>query len=151
LRLPAEDTSINRLKPIGGDVASSLDQAAWQTVRNTSIFERSAVRHVPVAAVVQRTRGGVVAGVAGCAATEFRLQGAVGRAGARRTGVEPRRDRNPEGIDAAPLFQFLRGKITMKKQSTATLADTLPNWLRKVVVDETGLNVSGGKEIFTNQ
>jgi uncharacterized protein (TIGR03435 family) len=41
--------------------------------------------------------------------------------------------------DAEPLFQFMRGKITMKKQSTAKLAETLPNWLRKIVVDETGL------------
>jgi uncharacterized protein (TIGR03435 family) len=41
--------------------------------------------------------------------------------------------------EAQPLFQFLRGKITMHKQSTAKLADTLPNWLRKPVIDETGL------------
>ncbi len=39
-----------------------------------------------------------------------------------------------------PLFQFMRGKITMRKQSTGKLAETLPNWLRKIVVDETGLN-----------
>jgi uncharacterized protein (TIGR03435 family) len=39
-----------------------------------------------------------------------------------------------------PLFTFSRGKITMKKQSTAKLAETLPNWLRKVVVDETELH-----------
>jgi len=42
--------------------------------------------------------------------------------------------------DAAPLFQFMRGKITMKQQSTAKLAEALPNWVRKVVVDETGLD-----------
>jgi uncharacterized protein (TIGR03435 family) len=41
---------------------------------------------------------------------------------------------------ADPLFTFSRGKITMKKQSTAKLADTLPNGLRKPVVDETGLH-----------
>ncbi len=39
-----------------------------------------------------------------------------------------------------PLFQFGRGRITMTKQSTAKLAETLPNWMRKIVVDETGLN-----------
>ncbi len=38
-----------------------------------------------------------------------------------------------------PTFMFLRGKITMKKQSTARLAETLPNWLGKPVVAETGL------------
>jgi uncharacterized protein (TIGR03435 family) len=38
-----------------------------------------------------------------------------------------------------PLSQFQRGKITMKKQSTAELAGALPNWMRKVVIDETGL------------
>lgn len=42
--------------------------------------------------------------------------------------------------DAEPLFQFMRGKITMRKQSTAKLAADLPNRLGKVVVDETGLN-----------
>ena len=38
-----------------------------------------------------------------------------------------------------PLSQFQRGKITMKKQSTAKLAETLPNWMYKLVIDETGL------------
>jgi uncharacterized protein (TIGR03435 family) len=38
-----------------------------------------------------------------------------------------------------PTFMFMRGKITMKKQPTAKLAETLPNWLGKPVVDETGL------------
>lgn len=39
-----------------------------------------------------------------------------------------------------PLFQFMRGKITMRKQPISQLAKTLPNWLRKPVVDETGLS-----------
>jgi uncharacterized protein (TIGR03435 family) len=45
----------------------------------------------------------------------------------------------PTPSTAKPLFQFLRGKITMRAQTVATLAETLPNWLRKPVVDETGL------------
>lgn len=40
---------------------------------------------------------------------------------------------------ADPVSQFMRGKITLKKQPTAKLADMLPNWMRKPVVDETGL------------
>jgi len=39
-----------------------------------------------------------------------------------------------------PLFQFMRGTITIKKQSTHKLAEALPNWLDKIVVNETGLN-----------
>jgi uncharacterized protein (TIGR03435 family) len=42
----------------------------------------------------------------------------------------------PSATDA--LFQFMRGKITMHSQSTGKLAEALPNWYRKPVVDETG-------------
>ena len=44
-----------------------------------------------------------------------------------------------ESEAAEPLFMFLRGKITMQKQTAAKLAETLPNWMNKPVVDETGL------------
>ncbi|HEV2711140.1 MAG TPA: TIGR03435 family protein [Edaphobacter sp.] len=44
--------------------------------------------------------------------------------------------------NSEPLFEFVRGKITMQKQSMAKLAGTLPNWLGKIVVDETGLKGS---------
>jgi len=40
------------------------------------------------------------------------------------------------------VFQFARGKITLKKQSTAKLAQALPNWMKETVVDETGLKGS---------
>jgi uncharacterized protein (TIGR03435 family) len=40
--------------------------------------------------------------------------------------------------NSEPSFQFAHGKITLKKQSMAKLSATLPNWLRKIVVDETG-------------
>lgn len=39
-----------------------------------------------------------------------------------------------------PLFQFERGKITFRKQPSAKLAEALPNWLKKTVVNETGLS-----------
>jgi uncharacterized protein (TIGR03435 family) len=46
--------------------------------------------------------------------------------------------------NAEHLIQIARSKITMKKQSMANLnwQRLMPNWLRKVVVDETGLNGS---------
>lgn len=37
------------------------------------------------------------------------------------------------------LTEFARGKITFHRESAAKLADALPNWLHKPVVDETGL------------
>jgi uncharacterized protein (TIGR03435 family) len=40
---------------------------------------------------------------------------------------------------AEPLFQFLHGRITLRHQPIRELADALPNWLGKVVVNETGL------------
>jgi uncharacterized protein (TIGR03435 family) len=39
-----------------------------------------------------------------------------------------------------PLLQFGRGKITFHRQSAPKLAETLPNWLHTVVVNETGLS-----------
>ncbi len=39
----------------------------------------------------------------------------------------------------APVFQFMRGKITLKKQPVSKLAEALPNWMGKPVIDETGL------------
>ena len=39
-----------------------------------------------------------------------------------------------------PLLQFGRGKITFHRQSAAKLAEALPNWLHKIVVNETGLS-----------
>lgn len=39
-----------------------------------------------------------------------------------------------------PLFQFERGKITFHRQTSAKLAEALPNWFQKVVVNETGLS-----------
>jgi uncharacterized protein (TIGR03435 family) len=44
-----------------------------------------------------------------------------------------------ESEAAAPEAGFGRGKITMKKQTAGQLAERLPNWLKKPVVDETGL------------
>jgi uncharacterized protein (TIGR03435 family) len=44
-----------------------------------------------------------------------------------------------ESEASAALYMFRRGKITLRKQTTARLTEALPNWLRKVVVDETGL------------
>jgi uncharacterized protein (TIGR03435 family) len=44
-----------------------------------------------------------------------------------------------ESETAEPLFTFMRGKITLKKQTVAKLAETLPNWMGKPVIDETGL------------
>ena len=46
------------------------------------------------------------------------------------------------GSTAEPLFQFMRGKITLKNQPISKLADALPNWLGKVVVNETNLTGS---------
>ncbi len=43
---------------------------------------------------------------------------------------------------SSPMFQFMRGKITLKSQPILKLADALPNWLGKIVVDETGLEGS---------
>jgi uncharacterized protein (TIGR03435 family) len=40
---------------------------------------------------------------------------------------------------AEPLFQFMRGKITLRNQPISKLANALPNWLGKIVVDETAL------------
>jgi len=50
------------------------------------------------------------------------------------------RTRTLEESKSEPLFQFMRGNITMKKKSMGKLAEALPNWLSKIVVDETGLN-----------
>jgi uncharacterized protein (TIGR03435 family) len=36
-------------------------------------------------------------------------------------------------------FTFMRGNITLKRQPVAKLAATLPNFLKKIVIDETGL------------
>ncbi len=43
-------------------------------------------------------------------------------------------------------FTMMRGNITMRSQPIANLAATLPNYLRKIVVDETGLD---GRYDFT--
>lgn len=40
---------------------------------------------------------------------------------------------------SAEMFMFARGNINMRNQSVMKLADTLPNFIRKLVVDETGL------------
>jgi uncharacterized protein (TIGR03435 family) len=40
---------------------------------------------------------------------------------------------------SAELFMFARGNINMKNQTAAKLAETLPNFIRKLVVDESGL------------
>jgi uncharacterized protein (TIGR03435 family) len=45
-----------------------------------------------------------------------------------------------EASKGEPLSQFMRGKITLRRQSTDDLAEILPNWLGKIVVDETGLH-----------
>jgi uncharacterized protein (TIGR03435 family) len=42
--------------------------------------------------------------------------------------------------ESEPLFQFMRGKITMRRQTMSKLAETLPNWLQKPVIDETHLS-----------
>lgn len=44
-----------------------------------------------------------------------------------------------ESQAAEPHVTFGRGKITLKKQTVSKLAETLPNWMRKPVIDETGL------------
>ena len=44
-----------------------------------------------------------------------------------------------ESEAAEPLFTFGRGKITLKKQTVSKLAEALPNWMGKPVIDETGL------------
>lgn len=41
---------------------------------------------------------------------------------------------------SAELSQFMRGVITLRKQPTGKLADMLPNWFGKPVVNETGLS-----------
>jgi uncharacterized protein (TIGR03435 family) len=43
---------------------------------------------------------------------------------------------------AEPQFQFMRGRITLKNQPISKLASALPNWLDKIVVNETALNGS---------
>jgi uncharacterized protein (TIGR03435 family) len=43
---------------------------------------------------------------------------------------------------SAPLSQFMRGVITLRSQSAEKLADMLPNWVGKPVLDETGLSGS---------
>jgi uncharacterized protein (TIGR03435 family) len=43
---------------------------------------------------------------------------------------------------AEPQFQFMRGRITLENQPISKLANALPNWLDKIVVNETALNGS---------
>ena len=50
----------------------------------------------------------------------------------------PTADLNSESSE--PLFVFMRGKITLKKQTVAKLVEALPNSMQKPVVDETGLS-----------
>ena len=54
-----------------------------------------------------------------------------------RTGVAALAD-----SESAPLVQFLRGKIMLRKQPVSKLAEMLPNWLKMPVVDETGYSGS---------
>ena len=53
-----------------------------------------------------------------------------------------------EESSSQEVFMFMRGNITLKGQSVGKLAATLPNWLKSIVVDETGLT---GKYDFTLQ
>jgi uncharacterized protein (TIGR03435 family) len=47
-----------------------------------------------------------------------------------------------ESQAATPLLTFQHGKIQLIKQPVAALAKALPNWTKKIVVDETGLKGS---------
>lgn len=53
-----------------------------------------------------------------------------------------------EESSSQEVFMFMRGNITLKGQTVGKLAATLPNWLKSIVVDETGLT---GKYDFALQ
>lgn len=64
----------------------------------------------------------------------------AGWRGTRCACVETRRRGAPlPESNTEPVFGFGRGRITIKKQSMGKLAQALLNWMRKIVVDETGL------------
>ncbi len=53
-----------------------------------------------------------------------------------------------EQSSSQEVLTFMRGNITLKRQPAARLAATLPNFLKKIVIDETGL---AGQYDFTLQ
>jgi thiol-disulfide isomerase/thioredoxin len=130
----------NRISGDGVNL-NNMIAAAWQT---DSFHIDFGVKHVPekqyrYAAVVPQGREATLLPTLRDAVQRF-FAITVGWQDQEREVLVLKSSKALEPSSSEATLMFMRGKITLKRQPVAKLAETLSNFLKTIVVDETGLD-----------